>query len=141
MKIISCLAFAGIVFSSVAYADERDGSYQLPLNGVQAAPRVLLAQAAAKSAAPNVQVELDALIRAAKSESGLTIYSGATENVAKRVGDAFSAKYGIKVQFSRMAAAIRPWPRRTTCMSISRSMRRAAKTVCTITATKIISIW
>lgn len=105
MKIISCLAFAGIVFSSVAYADERDGSYQLPLNGVQAAPRVLLAQAAAKSAAPNVQVELDALIRAAKSESGLTIYSGATENVAKRVGDAFSAKYGIKVQFSRMAAA------------------------------------
>ena len=105
MKFIVRLAIFGIAFSSGAFAEEGDGAQRAGGGGQHSALPVLLAQAAAKSAAPNVQAELDALIKAAKAEGGLIIYSGATENVAKRVSDAFSAKYGIKVQFSRFAAA------------------------------------
>ncbi len=47
--------------------------------------------------------DLDALVKAARAEGSLTFYSGATENVAKRVADAFQAKYGIKTQFVRLS--------------------------------------
>jgi iron(III) transport system substrate-binding protein len=57
-------------------------------------PGVVLAQA---------QAELDALIKAAKAEGEVNFYSGATENVAKRTGDAFQAKYGIRYSFIRLA--------------------------------------
>ena len=46
---------------------------------------------------------LDALIKAARAEGEVVFYSAPPENVAKRVADAFSAKYGIKTSFTRMA--------------------------------------
>ena len=48
------------------------------------------------------QAELDALIKAAKAEGEVNFYSGATENVARRTGEAFQAKYGIKFAFTRL---------------------------------------
>ena len=70
-----------------------------------AAP-LLLAQASAPRPAPAaIQAELDALIKAAKAEGEVSFYSSATENVAKRIGDAFSAKYGVRFQFVRLPGA------------------------------------
>ena len=60
---------------------------------------MLLAQA--RPAAANVQADLDALIKAARGEGDLIVYSSSTENVNKRAGDGFEAKYGIKVVFVR----------------------------------------
>lgn len=51
---------------------------------------------------PAVQAELDALVAAAKAEGSLVWYSAPPEGLAKRVSDAFSAKYGIRVQFVRL---------------------------------------
>ena len=64
------------------------------------------AKAAAKAAPSrvNVQAELDALIKAAKAEGELTLYSVAPESGAKRTADAFAAKYGIKAQFTRISS-------------------------------------
>lgn len=62
------------------------------LSGVALAPASALAQA-----------ELDALVKAAKIEGKVSFYSAATENVAKRTGDAFKAKYGIDYSFVRTA--------------------------------------
>lgn len=63
------------------------------------------AHAQAKPLSAALQAELDALIKAAKAEGEVTFYSSATENVAKRVGDAFTAKYGVKVGFTRFPGA------------------------------------
>lgn len=52
--------------------------------------------------APTVQAELDALIASAKAEGSLVWYSAPPEGLAKRVSDAFSAKYGIRTQFVRL---------------------------------------
>lgn len=49
--------------------------------------------------------QLDALVKAAKAEGELTFYSTPTENVAIRIRDAFAKKYGLKVQFLRMAGS------------------------------------
>jgi iron(III) transport system substrate-binding protein len=49
----------------------------------------------------NAQAALDALIKAARAEGEVVAYWAPTENVAKRVGDAFTAKYGIKTSFTR----------------------------------------
>ena len=65
---------------------------------------MLLAQAARPSPAA-LQGELEALIKAARAEGDVTFYSSATENVAKQIGDAFTAKYGVKFQFVRLAGA------------------------------------
>lgn len=47
------------------------------------------------------QANLDALIKAARAEGEVVAYWAPTENVAKRSGDAFTAKYGIKTSFIR----------------------------------------
>lgn len=94
---IAAVALASIGFA--AHADDRAAS----ISDTWTRQGVLVAQAA--KAAPIVQAELDALIKAARAEGNLIVYSGATENVAKRTADAFTAKYGIKVQYSRIAAA------------------------------------
>ncbi len=52
------------------------------------------------------QADLDALIKAARAEGDVTIYSSATENVVKRTGDAFTAKYGVKYNFVRMSGTL-----------------------------------
>ncbi len=57
---------------------------------------------APRPSAAAIQADLDALVKAARAEGELTFYSTATENVAKRSGDAFTAKYGIKTQFIRL---------------------------------------
>ncbi len=59
----------------------------------------------AQRAAAEAQNQLDALIKGAKAEGELTFYSTPTENVANRIRDAFTKKYGIKVQFLRMAGS------------------------------------
>ncbi len=67
---------------------------------------MLLAQAGgAKISAAAAQSELEALIKAAKAEGELLFYVSATENVAKQIGDAFTAKYGVKYQFVRLAGS------------------------------------
>lgn len=48
--------------------------------------------------------ELDALIKAAKAEGEVTFYSAQVESIAKRFAEAFTAKYGIKAQFIRLAS-------------------------------------
>lgn len=60
---------------------------------------------AAKALPANLQAELDALIKGAKAEGEVSFYSSATENVAKAIGDAFTARYGVKYQFVRLPGA------------------------------------
>ena len=59
---------------------------------------------AAGAQTPNVQADLDALVKAAKAEGKLTFYWSSNEPVAKRVADAFDAKYGIKAGFVRLTS-------------------------------------
>lgn len=61
---------------------------------------------AAMLAAPawSQQKSLDDLAKAAKREGEVFLYSAATENVSKKVGAAFEAKYGIKVNFLRLVS-------------------------------------
>lgn len=47
--------------------------------------------------------EMEALIKAARAEGEVVFYTGATENIAKRTSDAFTAKYGVKASFIRTA--------------------------------------
>ena len=51
------------------------------------------------------QAEVEALIKGAKAEGEVVFYSAATENVAKRIGDAFTQRYGVKVSFTRFPGA------------------------------------
>ena len=60
------------------------------------------AQQAARISPAAAQAELEALIKAAKAEGEIRFYTAATENVGKRVVDAFNAKYGIKGTFVRI---------------------------------------
>lgn len=48
--------------------------------------------------------DLDALVKAAKAEGEVFLYSSLTENVPQRVGEAFAAKYGIKLNFIRLVS-------------------------------------
>ena len=63
------------------------------------------AHAQAKPLSAALQAELDALIKGAKAEGNVSFYISATENIAKRTGDAFAAKYGVKYQFVRLPGA------------------------------------
>ena len=56
-----------------------------------------------KPAAPN-PAEVEALIKAAKAEGELVVYGSSTDNVLKRVGDAYTAAYGIKHSFIRLSS-------------------------------------
>lgn len=53
------------------------------------------------SAAPP---DLDALIKAAKAEGEVTFYTSLVESDAKRVVETFSAIYGIRVSYIRLAS-------------------------------------
>src|SRR5688572_20093053 len=91
---------AAMAFALPAHADQtgaRDA-------GAERAAPMLLAQAkpAASANAANAQAVLDALIKTAKAEGEVLFYTAATENVGRRVSDAFSAKYGIKTAFIRL---------------------------------------
>jgi iron(III) transport system substrate-binding protein len=59
--------------------------------------------AVAQANRPN-PAEVDALIKAAKAEGEIVIYGSSTDNVLKRVGDAFTAAYGIKHSFIRLSS-------------------------------------
>jgi len=73
----------------------------VPIVLAQAAPA---AKAASKSTV-SVQAELDALIKAARAEGELIFYSTATENIAKRIANAYTSKYGVKVSFTRLGGS------------------------------------
>lgn len=51
----------------------------------------------------SAQAEVDALVKAARSEPPVTMYATVTDNVVRRVAEAFTAKYGVKVQYTRLA--------------------------------------
>ena len=93
------LAAAAMGITPAAIADESRGAMTPRVGGTTAQP-ILMAQAGAASTAAG---NLDALIKAAKAEGEFVYYIDLTENVAKSVSDAFSAKYGIKAQFIRLA--------------------------------------
>ena len=62
---------------------------------------------AAKAAAPaatTAAADLEALIKAARSEGQLTFYSGTAEGISKRTAEAFTAKYGVKAAYLRLAS-------------------------------------
>ena len=67
---------------------------------------LILAQAAKASPAASPTASpaqaLETLIRAAKAEGEVFFYSAAVDSTAKRTGDAFFAKYGIKSSFIRI---------------------------------------
>lgn len=54
--------------------------------------------------AVSVQAELDALIKAGKAEGEVTWYSSSPDTQNRRVTDAFTAKYGIKVNVLRLSS-------------------------------------
>ena len=85
----------------IAFVTAAAGVAQAGDIGASSGP-VLLAQAAPRPSAASLQAELDALIKAGKAEGEILWYSAATENVAKRVSAAFTAKYGIKAPFVRI---------------------------------------
>lgn len=68
-----------------------------------AATQAPVALAQPKPAALN-PAEVEALVKAAKAEGELVVYGSSTDNVLKRVGDAFSAAYGIKHSFVRLSS-------------------------------------
>lgn len=68
---------------------------------VAAAAHAPLALAQANRPNP---AEVEALIKAAKAEGELVVYGSSTDNVLKRVGDAYSATYGIKHSFVRLSS-------------------------------------
>lgn len=49
--------------------------------------------------------DLEALIKAARTEAEVTFYCAQVEVVAKRVTEAFSTKYGIKAQYIRLPSS------------------------------------
>lgn len=65
----------------------------------------LASPASAQSAVTRDAAGLEALIKAAKAEGELTFYCAQVEIVARRVAEAFTAKYGIKAQYIRLASA------------------------------------
>lgn len=69
-----------------------------------AAPLSHAQQTTAQRAAA-AQKDLDTLVAAAKAEGELMFYSSPTENVAKRVAEAFNKKYGVKANFIRLSGA------------------------------------
>lgn len=75
----------------------------LAVPAMAGSPNLLLAQAA-NPAASSPQADLEALIKAAKAEGEFTMFFGPTENIAQRVVKAFTAKYGVKVTFTRLAS-------------------------------------
>lgn len=89
------LSFAGMAHSDNTHPGTRAASPAM--SGVQ------LAQAApARPSAAALQSETDALIKAAKAEGELFFYTAPVDADAKRLADAFFAKYGIKATFLRL---------------------------------------
>lgn len=71
---------------------------------------VMLAMVAPVVNVPSVRAqaargELDALVAAAKAEGELLFYTAAPDAGAKRLADAFTAKYGVKAAFLRLQSA------------------------------------
>lgn len=98
------LGVVAALVTGLVSAEERSTTSQAPMLLAQAAKAAKAAPAtpAAPSAAA-LQADLDALIKAAKAEGEFTFYIALVESVAKRVGDAFTAKYGIKYSFVRLS--------------------------------------
>ena len=59
----------------------------------------------ARGNAAKAKADLEALLKGAKAEGQVVFYSAATENIARRVADAFTKKYDIKASFTRFPSA------------------------------------
>ncbi len=64
----------------------------------------LAAQAQPTKPAASVSADLQALVKAAQAEGETVFYTAVPDNVAKRVSDAFTAKYGISARFIRLTS-------------------------------------
>ncbi len=95
------LAMMGLV--ATAYAVDARLGAGTPLLLAQAAKPA--AKAAPAGNAARAKADLDALIKSAKEEGEVTIYSAAPDSVPRRTGAAFTAKYGIKSGFIRLSTA------------------------------------
>lgn len=98
------MVLAGMVASiAVAMSTRARAEDRVSAQTTARSEPMLLAQAASKASAASVQADLDALIKAARAEGQFTFYIALVDSVAKRVGDAFTAKYGVKYQFIRLS--------------------------------------
>lgn len=99
------LAVSMLAYASTAVAADGAVVAKTPRPFDPMSVQIAQASPTARPAVTGQQVDLDALIKAAKAENAVTFYSAATENVAKKIADGFTAKYGIKAQYIRLGSA------------------------------------
>ena len=104
ITVAALLVSAGMP-ANAADAPKADAPKAQPAAKAQPGKAPQAAKAATSPARPNTQAELDSLAKAAKAEGELLFYTGTVDNVAKRLADAFQAKYGIKASFLRLSGA------------------------------------
>jgi iron(III) transport system substrate-binding protein len=73
-------------------------------SGVTTVKLAVAAAALVWGAGAQAQADLDALVKAAKAEGDVTWYSSSPDTQNRRVIDAFTAKYGIKVNVLRLSS-------------------------------------
>lgn len=100
-RVLVLLAMLGFIHPS--HAGDSGLLFGTRTPSAESSSRTWLAQTSARQN-PGAQADaaLDALVKAAKAEGDVTFYYTVTENVAKRVADAFTGKYGIRTQSIRV---------------------------------------
>lgn len=94
--------FAATIFLLGACNAVAEGNQSARAAVTKQSAGLMMAQLGVKPAV--VPDELDALVRSAKAEGELLWYVGTVDVMNKRVGDAFTAKYGIKTTFLRLGS-------------------------------------
>src|SRR6185369_3187211 len=91
-RLVQAAMLVATGLSVTAHGEDRQLGVSASIGTAQLAQASPAAKSASK-AGINPQANLDALIKSARAEGEVLFYSTATENVAKRVSDAFTAKY------------------------------------------------
>lgn len=103
-RAIGALFIAGAFATSAHAADVSNAAAKAPADANKA-PAAKAARPAgnaeSRGNAAKAKADLEALTKAARAEGQVVFYSAATENVARRVADAFTRKYGIKASYTR----------------------------------------
>lgn len=73
---------------------------------IAAFPLVMVLICTNAMAQVGAQADLEALIKVARADGEVLFYTGATENIAKRTSEAFTAKYGVRANFNRTAGVV-----------------------------------
>lgn len=81
-----------------------NGIFPTPHTRTKTLIRPAAAAAPAWSAGAQAQADVDALVKAARAEGEVTWYSSSPDTQNRRVIDAFTAKYGIKVRVLRLSS-------------------------------------